>query len=86
MVDRLKGTLKDELAALRGADADAGGTTPKKAVTTARKRKAKAEVEAEDGTPVKQGRKKKVEDVEEEEEKVVGDKNEVKEEDIDDVV
>lgn len=86
MVDRLKGTLKDELAALRGADADAGGTTPKKAVTTARKPKAKAEVEAEDGTPVKQGRKKKVEDVEEEEEKVVGDKNEVKEEDIDDVV
>ncbi|EUC30661.1 hypothetical protein COCCADRAFT_7333 [Bipolaris zeicola 26-R-13] len=80
MVDRLKGTLKDELAALRGADADAGGTTPKKAVTTARKRK------AEDGTPVKQGRKKKVEDVEEEEEKVVGDKNEVKEEDIDGVV
>ncbi|EMD66637.1 hypothetical protein COCSADRAFT_113287, partial [Bipolaris sorokiniana ND90Pr] len=67
MVDRLKGTLKDELAVLRGGDASAGGgTTPKKGVTTPRKRKAKAEVEGDDHTPVKRERKN-VKDVKEEE-------------------
>ncbi|EUC51234.1 hypothetical protein COCMIDRAFT_31379 [Bipolaris oryzae ATCC 44560] len=76
MVDRLKGTLKDELAALRGADAGADdSTTPKKAATTPRKRKAKgkaeAEVEEENNTPVKREKKKKnVEDIDEEEEEI----------------
>ncbi|ENI04310.1 hypothetical protein COCC4DRAFT_140335 [Bipolaris maydis ATCC 48331] len=86
MVDRLKGTLKEELAALRGSDASAGDTTPKKAVTTPRKRKAKAEVEGEDITPVKRERKKKVEDEMGEEEKVVVGNNMGKEEHLEDVV
>ncbi|KAL1794388.1 hypothetical protein ACET3X_007809 [Alternaria dauci] len=62
MVDRLKGTLKTELAALRGVDeADATGGTPKK-TPIPRKRKAKGD--AEEGetnvkTPAKRSRKKK---------------------------
>jgi hypothetical protein len=59
MVHRLKGTLKTELAALRGVDeADVAGT-PKK-TPTPRKRKAKGDAEGEAAaTPAKRGRKKK---------------------------
>lgn len=59
MVHRLKGTLKTELAALRGVgEADVTGT-PKK-TPTPRKRKAKGDAEGEvAATPTKRGRKKK---------------------------
>jgi hypothetical protein len=60
MVHRLKGTLKDDLEALRAGTAMPEDTTPKKAPkSTPRKRKGvEANSEAE-GTPTKKGRKKK---------------------------
>lgn len=60
MVDRLKGALKTELAALRGDGSDGGeaNATPKKSAATPRKRKAVGAKDV-DGTPSKKGRKKK---------------------------
>ncbi|KAF2244693.1 hypothetical protein BU26DRAFT_84453 [Trematosphaeria pertusa] len=70
MVDRLKGTLKDELEALKAGD-PIGNVTPKKArangngdgdgekkTPTKRKTKGEANVDGE-GSPKKRGRKKK---------------------------
>ncbi|KNG50692.1 hypothetical protein TW65_02070 [Stemphylium lycopersici] len=67
MVDRLKGTLKSDLAALRGLDDNEVNDTPKKAATP-RKRKAKGEdAGSEDAaTPTKRGQKKKSAEVVEE--------------------
>ncbi|CAG5186442.1 uncharacterized protein ALTATR162_LOCUS11586 [Alternaria atra] len=91
MVHRLKGTLKTELAALRGVgEADVTGT-PKK-TPTPRKRKAKGDAEGEvAATPTKRGRKKKeveegvveklVDDDDDAEEEIVV-KPEPKEEDV----
>lgn len=63
MVDRLKGTLKTEIAALRGdgSDGSEANTSPQKTATTPKKRKATGAKEV-DGTPSKKGRKKKVEE------------------------
>lgn len=57
MMERMKLTLKDELEALKSG-APIQDSTPKKAVSTPRKRAAK---ENGDGTPTKRGRKKKAE-------------------------
>jgi len=62
MVDRLKGTLKNELEALKAGTPLEESTTPKKAASTPRKRKGKdadANGDAE-ASPTKKGRKKKV--------------------------
>lgn len=60
MVDRLKGTLKADLAALRGEAENETTATAKKAVTP-RKRKAKGDLGAGNGDmAVKRGRKKMV--------------------------
>lgn len=75
MVDRLKTTLKDELAALKdgtytAVDAAAGGapTTPKKPTpkrkTPAKDKDAAVDAGEQDGSPKKRGRKKKGGDVE----------------------
>lgn len=61
MVDRLKGTLKNELEALKnGTPLEEG--TPKKKPATQRKRKGKyADPNGDaDASPAKKGRKKKV--------------------------
>ncbi|KAF2030828.1 hypothetical protein EK21DRAFT_35158, partial [Setomelanomma holmii] len=60
MVDRLKGTLKNELEALKAGSPIEEGT-PKKAVSTPRKRKGKDTGGDGDGkaSPTKKGRKKK---------------------------
>lgn len=58
MVDRLRNSIKDELAAMKAGqpiDASTGAGTPKTPKTP--KRKAKAT--EEDGSPKKRGRKKK---------------------------
>ncbi|KAH7390591.1 hypothetical protein BKA66DRAFT_607628 [Pyrenochaeta sp. MPI-SDFR-AT-0127] len=57
MVHRLKGTLKDDLAVLKGGER-AEEDTPKKPATP-RKRKTKGEGEETSATPTKRGRKKK---------------------------
>jgi hypothetical protein len=57
MMERLKGTLKNELEALKSGQPIEEGT-PKKVAGTPRKRKAKAEAD-EGATPSKRGRKKK---------------------------
>jgi hypothetical protein len=59
MVDRLKGTLKEDLVALQGGTSmseEAAANTPKKAATP-RKRKTKAD--GDKATPTKRGRGKK---------------------------
>jgi hypothetical protein len=59
MVHRLKGTLKDDIAALTGGGAPSTEDTPKKTPAAGRKRKAKdADTDAE-ATPAKRGRQKK---------------------------
>ena len=63
MVHRLKGTLKNDLEALRNGTA-MPEETPKKAAgtpkSTPRKRKAKGDADGEgEATPTKKGRKKK---------------------------
>ena len=87
MVDRLKGTLKADLAALRGVD-ETDVVGPKK-TPTPRKRKAKGEAGAEgEATPTKRGRKKKVteEVVAEEDEELTPVKPEPKDEDLEEDV
>jgi hypothetical protein len=63
MVERLKGTLKNELEALNAGNLFEENTAPKKAATP-RKRKAKADGDEANGdatpTPKKRGRAKKV--------------------------
>jgi hypothetical protein len=58
MVDRLKGTLKNELEALKTGVAVQEGA-PKKAASTPRKRKVSGDGENGEATPSKRGRKKK---------------------------
>ncbi|KAI4614110.1 uncharacterized protein J4E87_001035 [Alternaria ethzedia] len=84
MVDRLKGTLKTDLAALRGVDE--GDVVGPKKTPTPRKRKAKGDAGTEgEATPTKRGRKKKVAEevvVEEDEDELTPVKPEPKEEDL----
>tara|TARA_R110002003_G_scaffold104_46_gene8636 strand:+ start:25330 stop:25587 length:258 start_codon:yes stop_codon:yes gene_type:complete len=65
MIDRLKGTLKNELEALKAGNPIEEGT-PKKAASTPRKRKGKdAENNGDaEASPTKKGRKKKNAEVE----------------------
>lgn len=87
MVHRLKGTLKDDIAALTGGGAPAADDTPKKIPATGRKRKVKdADVDAgADATPTKRGRKKKDEVAEEVDEDAGEEESKVKMEVNDDV-
>jgi hypothetical protein len=87
MMERLKGTLKNELEALMSGNPIEEGT-PKK-TPTPRKRKAKGDAAAGaegEASPTKRGRKKKVaeEVVGEDEEDLTPVKPEPKEEDIED--
>jgi hypothetical protein len=60
MMDRLKGTLKVELEALKSGQPIEEGTPKKAAASTPRKRKPKGDAGAEgEATPTKRGRKKK---------------------------
>jgi hypothetical protein len=88
MMERLKGTLKNELEALMSGNPIEEGT-PRK-TPTPRKRKAKGDAAAAgaegEATPTKRGRKKKVAEkvVGEDEEDLTPVKPEPKEEDIED--
>jgi hypothetical protein len=59
MMDRLKGTLKNELEALKSGQPIDESTPKKSPAKTPRKRKPKGD--ADDATPAKRGRKKKSE-------------------------
>jgi hypothetical protein len=87
MVQRLKGTLKDDIAALTGVSEPSTEDTPKTTPARGRKRKTKdAESDGDTkGTPAKRGRKKKDEGVVEVGEKVGEDESKVKMEGGDDV-